>query len=99
VLNYYDSGDQDSVVPLLGSRTLIRELADDLKFKITVPYGARFRKVQVFIFFRQFNHFLHFEKISSVFYSMVMQFFRSSFPNQQWFLSLLSNKGYSGAIV
>ncbi|GAU31039.1 hypothetical protein TSUD_214750 [Trifolium subterraneum] len=40
------SGDQDSVVPLLGSRTLIRELAHDLKFKITVPYGAWFHKGQ-----------------------------------------------------
>nr|ABN06118.1 Peptidase S10, serine carboxypeptidase [Medicago truncatula] len=45
------SRDQDSVVPLLGSRTLIRELADDLKFKITVPYGAWFRKGQIIIFF------------------------------------------------
>ncbi|KAM2080205.1 hypothetical protein ACFX1T_033995 [Malus domestica] len=41
------SGDQDSVVPLLGSRTLIRELAHDLKFPITVPYGAWFHKGQV----------------------------------------------------
>ncbi|KAL5102317.1 hypothetical protein RYX36_006644 [Vicia faba] len=41
------SGDQDSVVPLLGSRTLIRELAHDLKFMITVPYGAWFHKGQV----------------------------------------------------
>ncbi|GMY29408.1 serine carboxypeptidase-like 42 [Fagus crenata] len=41
------SGDQDSVVPLLGSRTLIRELAHDLNFKITVPYGAWFHKGQV----------------------------------------------------
>ncbi|XP_004290564.1 PREDICTED: serine carboxypeptidase-like 42 [Fragaria vesca subsp. vesca] len=41
------SGDEDSVVPLLGSRTLIRELAHDLKFKITVPYGAWFHKGQV----------------------------------------------------
>ncbi|KAL6316938.1 hypothetical protein AAG906_024476 [Vitis piasezkii] len=40
-------GDQDSVVPLLGSRTLIRELAQELKFKITVPYGAWFHKGQV----------------------------------------------------
>lgn len=48
---YFDelcSGDQDSVVPLLGSRTLIRELAHDLKFKMTVPYGAWFHKGQVF---------------------------------------------------
>lgn len=41
------SGDQDSVVPLLGSRTLIRELAQELKFKVTVPYGAWFHKGQV----------------------------------------------------
>lgn len=41
------SGDQDSVVPMLGSRTLVRELAHDLKFKITVPYGAWFHKGQV----------------------------------------------------
>ncbi|CAK9309716.1 unnamed protein product [Citrullus colocynthis] len=41
------SGDQDSVVPLLGSRTLVRELAHDLKFKITVPYGSWFHKGQV----------------------------------------------------
>ncbi|CAB4289162.1 unnamed protein product [Prunus armeniaca] len=40
------SGDQDSVVPLLGSRTLIRELAHDLKFQITVPYGVWFHKGQ-----------------------------------------------------
>ncbi|KAF3657282.1 Serine carboxypeptidase-like 41 [Capsicum annuum] len=41
------SGDQDSVVPLIGSRTLVRELARDLKFKTTVPYGAWFHKGQV----------------------------------------------------
>ncbi|KAL8132890.1 hypothetical protein AgCh_008388 [Apium graveolens] len=41
------SGDQDSVVPLLGSRTLVRELAHDLKFKVTVPYGAWFHQKQV----------------------------------------------------
>lgn len=41
------SGDQDSVVPLIGSRTLVRELAHDLHFKITVPYGAWFHKGQV----------------------------------------------------
>ncbi|XP_015971797.1 serine carboxypeptidase-like 42 [Arachis duranensis] len=41
------SGDQDSVVPLLGSRTLIRELAHELHMKVTVPYGAWFHKGQV----------------------------------------------------
>ena len=42
-----NSGDEDSVVPLLGSRTLVRELAHDLKLKVTVPYGAWFHKGQV----------------------------------------------------
>ncbi|XP_073099807.1 serine carboxypeptidase-like 42 isoform X1 [Elaeis guineensis] len=41
------SGDQDSVVPFLGSRTLVRELAHDLKFGVTVPYSAWFYKGQV----------------------------------------------------
>lgn len=41
------SGDQDSVVPLLGSRTLVRELAHDLNLEITLPYGAWFHKGQV----------------------------------------------------
>ncbi|CAL5203989.1 unnamed protein product [Lathyrus oleraceus] len=41
------SGDQDTVIPLIGSRTLVRELADDLKFKITDPYRVWFHKGQV----------------------------------------------------
>uniref|UniRef100_A0A1D1YK86 Carboxypeptidase n=1 Tax=Anthurium amnicola TaxID=1678845 RepID=A0A1D1YK86_9ARAE len=41
------SGDQDSVVPLLGSRTLVRELAHELHFNVTVPYRAWFHKDQV----------------------------------------------------
>ncbi|CAN8302647.1 unnamed protein product [Cochlearia groenlandica] len=41
------SGDEDSVIPLLGSRTLVRELAEDLNFNITVPYGAWFHRGQV----------------------------------------------------
>ncbi|KAG7533142.1 Alpha/Beta hydrolase fold [Arabidopsis thaliana x Arabidopsis arenosa] len=41
------SGDQDSVVPFLGTRTVVRELANDLNFKTTVPYGAWFHKRQV----------------------------------------------------
>ncbi|KNA03038.1 hypothetical protein SOVF_212980 [Spinacia oleracea] len=41
------SNDQDSVVPLIGSRTLVRELAHDLKYKATVPYAAWFHKGQV----------------------------------------------------
>ncbi|CAH2061302.1 unnamed protein product [Thlaspi arvense] len=41
------SGDQDSVIPLLSSRTLVRELANDLNFNTTVPYGFWFHKEQV----------------------------------------------------
>lgn len=41
------SGDEDSVIPLLGSRTLVKELAEDLNFNTTVPYGAWFHKGQV----------------------------------------------------
>ncbi|KAL5715036.1 Serine carboxypeptidase-like 42 [Ranunculus cassubicifolius] len=41
------SGDQDSVVPLLGSRTNVREMAKDLKFNVTVPYSTWFYKGQV----------------------------------------------------
>ncbi|XP_047341876.1 serine carboxypeptidase-like 42 [Impatiens glandulifera] len=41
------SGDQDSVVPLLGSRTLVRELAHDLGLKVTIPYSSWFHKGQV----------------------------------------------------
>nr|GLL28657.1 serine carboxypeptidase-like 42 [Ipomoea trifida]GMD02789.1 serine carboxypeptidase-like 42 [Ipomoea batatas]GMD08848.1 serine carboxypeptidase-like 42 [Ipomoea batatas]GMD11264.1 serine carboxypeptidase-like 42 [Ipomoea batatas] len=42
-----DYGDQDSVVPLVGSRTIVRELAADMKMSITVPYSAWFHKGQV----------------------------------------------------
>jgi hypothetical protein len=51
------SGDQDSVVPLLGSRTLVRELAHDMKLKVTVSYGAWFDKDQVNIV--QLNHIIN----------------------------------------
>ncbi|KAH1125514.1 hypothetical protein AAZX31_06G116800 [Glycine max] len=57
------SGDQDSVVPLLGSRTLIRELAHDLKFKITVPYGAWFHKGQVGGWVTEYGNLLTFATV------------------------------------
>ncbi|PNT63945.1 hypothetical protein BRADI_4g22556v3, partial [Brachypodium distachyon] len=41
------SDDQDSVVPLLGSRTLVRELAHTMGFHCTVPYSTWFHKGQV----------------------------------------------------
>ncbi|KAG2278002.1 hypothetical protein Bca52824_060557 [Brassica carinata] len=44
---WISSGDQDSVVTLLGSRTLVRELAHDLNFSTTLPYGPWFHKNQV----------------------------------------------------
>ncbi|WJX88177.1 hypothetical protein P8452_70289 [Trifolium repens] len=45
VLTY--SGDQDSVIPFIGTRTLISELAKDLGLNITQPYRAWFRGKQV----------------------------------------------------
>ncbi|PON99683.1 Serine carboxypeptidase-like [Trema orientale] len=57
------SGDQDSVVPLLGSRTLIRELAHDLHFKITVPYGAWFHKGQVAGWATEYGNLLTFATV------------------------------------
>ncbi|CAN7132809.1 unnamed protein product [Brassica rapa subsp. narinosa] len=41
------TGDQDSIVPFLGTRTNIRELAHDLNFSTTLPYGHWFHKDQV----------------------------------------------------
>ncbi|KAJ7959242.1 Carboxypeptidase [Quillaja saponaria] len=57
------SGDQDSVLPLLGSRTLIRELAHDLKFQITVPYGAWFHKGQVGGWVTEYGNLLTFATV------------------------------------
>lgn len=57
------SGDQDSVVPLLGSRTLMRELAHDLKFGITVPYGAWFHKGQVGGYATEYGNLLTFATV------------------------------------
>ncbi|KAJ4896943.1 Serine carboxypeptidase-like 42 [Raphanus sativus] len=41
------SGDQDAVVPLLGSRSLVLELAHRLNFSTTLPYRPWFHKDQV----------------------------------------------------
>ncbi|OAY48026.1 serine carboxypeptidase-like 45 [Manihot esculenta] len=41
------SGDQDSVIPLIGSRTLVHRLAKDLGLNTTVPYRAWFAGKQV----------------------------------------------------
>ncbi|KAI3717964.1 hypothetical protein L1987_69919 [Smallanthus sonchifolius] len=57
------SGDQDSVVPLLGSRTLVRELAHDLEFNVTVPYGAWFHKGQVGGWVTEYGNLLTFATV------------------------------------
>lgn len=41
------SGDQDSVVPLLGTRSLVRRLAGDLRLRTSSPYRAWYDKGQV----------------------------------------------------
>ncbi|KAL6969201.1 Serine carboxypeptidase-like 45 [Sarracenia purpurea var. burkii] len=41
------SGDQDSVIPLTGSRTLVHALAEELELKTTVPYRVWFAGMQV----------------------------------------------------
>ncbi|XP_057870486.1 serine carboxypeptidase-like 46 isoform X1 [Cryptomeria japonica] len=41
------SGDQDSVVPLTGTRTLITSLASDMQLNTTVPYSVWFEGKQV----------------------------------------------------
>lgn len=41
------SGDQDSVIPLTGSRTLVHGLAKQLKLNTTVPYRVWFAEQQV----------------------------------------------------
>jgi hypothetical protein len=42
------SGDQDSVIPLTGSRTLVRKLAKQLALNTTVPYRVWFEGHQVY---------------------------------------------------
>ncbi|MCO5548301.1 hypothetical protein L7F22_001758 [Adiantum nelumboides] len=41
------SGDQDSVIPLLSTRTLVRQLAGELRLYTSVPYRAWYDKGQV----------------------------------------------------
>ena len=55
MITQHYSGDQDSVVPLLGSRALVRELAHNMGLPVTVPYSTWFRKGQV--------HFLLFDYV------------------------------------
>ncbi|CAA7024436.1 unnamed protein product [Microthlaspi erraticum] len=57
------SGDEDSVIPLLGSRTLVKELAEELNFNTTVPYGAWFHKGQVGGWVTEYGNLLTFATV------------------------------------
>ncbi|GAA0146070.1 serine protease [Lithospermum erythrorhizon] len=57
------SGDQDSVVPLIGSRTLVRELAHDLAFEVTVPYTAWLHNGQVGGWMTEYGNLLTFATV------------------------------------
>ncbi|KAL0908240.1 hypothetical protein M5K25_022725 [Dendrobium thyrsiflorum] len=57
------SGDQDSVVPLLSSRTLVRELAHDMRFVVTLPYTAWFHKGQVGGWVTEYGNILTFATV------------------------------------
>jgi serine carboxypeptidase-like clade 2 len=46
-LQNFCSGDQDSVIPLTGSRTLVQNLAHDMGLKTTTPYRVWFEGQQV----------------------------------------------------
>jgi len=51
----FGSGDQDSVIPLTGSRTLVQNLAHDMGLKTTTPYRVWFEGQQVTIQHTGFN--------------------------------------------
>ncbi|XP_004515138.1 serine carboxypeptidase-like 42 [Cicer arietinum] len=57
------SGDQDSVVPLIGSRSLVRQLARDLKFNITDPYRVWFHKGQAGGWVTEYGNLLTFATV------------------------------------
>lgn len=50
LLTKFGSGDQDSVIPLLGTRTLVNKLAKALRLNTTLPYSAWFHNHQVIKF-------------------------------------------------
>ncbi|KAA0053805.1 serine carboxypeptidase-like 45 [Cucumis melo var. makuwa] len=47
LLTKFGSGDQDSVIPLLGTRTLVNKLAKAMRLNTTLPYSAWFHNHQV----------------------------------------------------
>ncbi|KAG8372147.1 hypothetical protein BUALT_Bualt12G0036200 [Buddleja alternifolia] len=63
VYRYSPSGDQDSVLPLTGTRTLVNGLAKDLGLNTTVPYSAWFKRRQVGGWTQVYGDFLSFATI------------------------------------
>ncbi|KAL6523300.1 Serine carboxypeptidase-like 45 [Orobanche gracilis] len=57
------SGDQDSVLPLIGTRRLVNGLAKDLKLNTTQPYSAWFEGKQVGGWTQAYGDFLSFATI------------------------------------
>ncbi|MQM02835.1 hypothetical protein Taro_035605 [Colocasia esculenta] len=57
------SGDQDSVIPLTGSRTLVQQLAHELGLKTTVPYRVWFEGKQVGGWTQAYGNMLSFATI------------------------------------
>ncbi|KAA8529995.1 hypothetical protein F0562_034401 [Nyssa sinensis] len=57
------SGDQDSVIPLTGSRTLVHGLAEELGLNTTVPYRVWFAGMQVGGWTRVYGNILSFATI------------------------------------
>ncbi|KAL5216298.1 hypothetical protein ABZP36_007699 [Zizania latifolia] len=57
------SGDQDSVVPLLGSQILVQELAHTMGLHVTVPYSSWFHKGQVGGWVTEYGNMLTFATV------------------------------------
>ncbi|KAH1098511.1 hypothetical protein J1N35_015432 [Gossypium stocksii] len=57
------SGDQDSVIPLTGSRKLVNQLAEELGLKTTVPYRVWFEGQQVGGWTQAYGNILSFATI------------------------------------
>jgi serine carboxypeptidase-like clade 2 len=57
------SGDQDSVIPLIGTRTLVSNLAASLQLNTTVPYSAWFQGKQVAGWVQVYENILSFATV------------------------------------
>lgn len=57
------SGDQDSIIPLTGTRTLVNNLATSLKLNTTVPYSVWFQGKQVAGWVQVYGNILSFATV------------------------------------